>query len=256
MRPFLESLNNHLALLVAISGALVILVPRVRKAVVWCLRWVGGNLGGKKLDRILALAETNRAEIKDTRAEISEVRRQFEFNGGSTMFDMLHVVVRRQNQGFWRSLRPAIEMDENAMVELVSESLCNLIGVHDPQELRDRNWLRFVESGRVDDFLRAFADTTDFRSSFAFDMDLRSYSGVPLGRWELRLAPVSHPTARRKLYEGYFRPVTDDAINAHDQQVCRTCFVPSADCSGIRGSRRPNCGAHEQGGSAPGDGTG
>lgn len=230
MHPLFTLLDDHLKLILTVAAVLSLLVPKVRRIVRWVCSWIGKRLGGAKLDEILLLTRQNADKV-------AFIENELLFNGGSTLRDMVHITVSRQNQQFWRSLRPSIEMDGDAMVRMVSESLCNLIGVHDPQEFRDRNWLRFVQNGVVDDFLRSFSETAALGSSFSFDFQLRTFSGKQIGRWELRLVQVAKMHGGKAVYEGFFRPVDAVAIGSHDQQICSQCGVMGADCAGVLGAR-------------------
>lgn len=202
--PSIEDIDHHVKLLGSIIAGLLLLIPRVRDLAAIPLRWIGRRMGAGKLDEILEISKSNADKI-------ALIESQMLFNGGNSLRDMLVVVVNRQQQQFWRSLRPSVEIDGDAMVTLVSESACQLFGVLDPQALRMRNWLRFVDGGRVDDFLHAYVETVSRGSSFSFEFELKRESGDPIGRWELRLNPVTLPGMSRQVYSGYFRPVDDRA---------------------------------------------
>lgn len=197
MHPLLKAANDHLAVIVTITGSLAVLIPRVRAAIGMVWAWIMLRAGFGKLDEILK--------------KVTAIERELNFNGGNSIRDIVVMQHNRQKEQFWRSLRPSLEIDGDAMVNLVSESACHLFDLADPEELYRRNYLRFVDGGRVGDFLNAFKDTVASRSRFTFVMPLKCIRGNPLGMWEIRLSPLTQPGMSKVLYSGYFKPVCDKA---------------------------------------------
>lgn len=197
MHPTLKHLNEILAVIVAITGSIAILIPRGRACIATLWKWALGRMGFGKLDEILK--------------KVTTIERELNFNGGNSIRDIVVMQHNRQKEQFWRSLRPSLEIDGEAMVNLVSESACHLFDVVDPDELYKRNYLRFVDGGRVGDFLNAYKETIASRSRFTFTVPLKCIRGNPLGLWEIRLSPLTQAGMSRILYSGYFKPVCEKA---------------------------------------------
>lgn len=199
LTSMLKAAEENFAAVGGILVALSLIFKKVRSGWAWLLRWVSAPYRRRceKLDLILQKVEF--------------IERELQYNGGSTLRDMVGSLAMRQRMQFWKSRSPSIELDRDACVKGVSETACRLFAVADPAELYVRNWLGFVEAGRVDDFLHSFAESVRFRSQMKFDFAMRDANRKPLGVWELHLSPVTPEGASHPVYSGYFRPVDDVA---------------------------------------------
>jgi PAS domain-containing protein len=204
MKHALDLANEHITVLLAIATGLTLLIPKVRELIGILARrgrqWVGGN----KLDILL---ETS-ARVE---SRLIAIEKELNFNGGRSSKDMLFLLAKYREHDFWRIGRPAIEMDETAQVNLVSEAACRLFCVNNPQDLYRRSWLRFIASDQVDEFLRAYEQTANYASHFVYRLHIHCQEGHDRGEWELRASPISPEDSSRKLYSGYLSPVCEKA---------------------------------------------
>lgn len=211
MKPLLDLAAEHINVLLAIVTGLSLLIPKVRELLGIIARrgrqWVGGN----KLDTLLELGE--RMEERGSRMEdrLKKIDKELQYNGGRSTKDMLFLLAKYREHDFWRIGRPAIEMDEKAQVNLVSEAACRLFSVNNPQELYRRSWLRFIAPGQVDEFLHAYTETSNYASHFVYRLHVHCQEGNDRGQWELRASPITPEDSSRKLYSGYLSPVCEKA---------------------------------------------
>ena len=193
----LKAVETYPATTATLGTFLPLLFPQVR-------RWFG------KVWKTLRKDSGIQVQILE---KVTKIEKEMQYNGGNSIRDIVTIQVNRQKAQFWRSARPSMEMGRDVQVQLVSESLCHLFGVADPQQVLSRNWLNFI-SGRVDEFLIGFENAVRFHSGINFHLPIRADDGTDQGVWELRLSPITAPDSVRPLYSGYFKP-----IDARAQEV-------------------------------------
>lgn len=195
----LKFLETHPTTISALCVFIPLLFPQVRRFI----RAVWERLGARtrafetKLDKILT--------------DVSEIKTEVQFSNDTSTKQEVALLRRRSHLDFWTKTKPSIEMDGSAQVLHVSETLCRLMGVYSPSDLYLRNWLRCVESSRVDDFLSAFIETVKFKSDFDFVFKIQTKDGVDQGQWKLMMSDVTPPGYSKMIYSGYFRPLDDRA---------------------------------------------
>ncbi len=151
------------------------------------------------------------ASTATTGSRLEIVEKEMKFNDGRTIKDMLFLIFSYRRHDFWRLGRPAMEMDGDGQVTLVSEAMCLLFGVVTPDDLKRRSWLRYVDSDEVDGILRACLETVLRQSEFSYTMELRSHHGESRGQWELRGSPITPESAKTKIYSCFIDPACDRA---------------------------------------------
>jgi PAS domain-containing protein len=198
MFNFLESLNHKLAILSGLAAAMSLLIPKVRGWLVSFFR------SAKLFFSTHSILEEIRADLKYVKAEVS-------LNGGGSIKDSharLERALNRQESfrkhDFWTKSKPAMELNENGHVLLVSQSLCELLGVSTPEELSRRSWARFIHSDEVDDFLKSFVGAAENNSSFRYEAKLIDIRRREIGTWEFRAHPIEPSVDGKKHYSGYW----------------------------------------------------
>lgn len=191
----LELVEKNVTATCAIISGLLTLIPQVRTGIkaVWkkcCTR-------GQKLDLILV--------------KVTNIETEIQFSNDTSTKQEVALLKKRFHLDFWRATKPSIEMDGDAQVIHVSETLCRLMGVWTPADLHLRNWLRCVEAGRVDDFLSSYVESVKFKSDFDFVFTIQTKSGVSQGQWKLIMADVTPPGYSKTIYSGFFKPLDDRA---------------------------------------------
>lgn len=157
--------------------------------------------------------EEFRATVLD---KLGYIEGEMKFNGGNSLRDIVWQLRNHQRASLWREARPSLEIGENAKIDCVSETACHLFAVADTGILLDRNWFNCVDGG-LDEFLIAYKEAISFGSStLVFPLMLKTYDGIPLGRWELRLNLITQKAAKNPKFSGYFRPADDIAKAAMD----------------------------------------
>lgn len=154
---------------------------------------------------------SGRILLREVATDVKQIKEEVRFSNDSSTKQEVALLKKRQFLDFWRSARPSIEMDSDAQVIHVSESLCKLMGVYTPADLYLRNWLRCVEAGRVDEFLSAFIETVKFKSDFDFVFSIQTKDGDNRGHWKLIMSDVTPPGYSKTIYSGYFKPLDDEA---------------------------------------------
>lgn len=202
----LEFVEKHPSTISALGVFLPLLFPQVRT---W-LRGILRKLGARKrkfeakLDQILD-------EVYQVKSEVSEIKTEVQFSNDTSTKQEVALLKKRSQIQFWRQNKPSIEMDGDAQVLHVSETLCRLMGVWTPGDLYMRNWLLCVEASRVDDFLSAFSSTVKFKSDFDFVFAVQTKSGDDQGVWKLMISDVTPPGYSKPIYSGFFKPMDDRA---------------------------------------------
>lgn len=202
----IKELHEHLGLLAGIFASLTLMIPKIRKI----LSAVISGLW------IMIRAPWLLIEIQK---DVRFVKSQVVQNGGSSLKDAtarLEYAVRRQESfrrhEFWTKGRPAMEMDSEGFVLIVSEATCHLFGVSDPQNLYRRSWVQHIDQERMSDFLDSLIDAAKSESGFRMSIDLYSRDRTLLGLWEFRACPINGEVATQKCFSGHWSPVSDVAI--------------------------------------------
>lgn len=191
MKPLIDYLESHPTTYGAFAALLSLFVPQVRRVLAATWRKVGAR--GHKLDLILT--------------KVTNIETEIQFSNDTSTKQEVALLKKRLHLEFWRATKPSIEMDGDAQVLHVSETLCRLMGVYTPADLHLRNWLRCVEAGRVDEFLSAFIETVKFKSDFDFVFVIQTKNGENQGTWKLIMADVTPPGYSSTIYSGFFKPL-------------------------------------------------
>lgn len=198
MFDFLESLNHKFAIIASIACSLGLLIPKVRTGLASFIR------SSRLFFSTHSILEEIRADIKYVKAEVT-------VNGGGSIKDSharLELALNRQESfrrhDFWTKNRPSMEMNENGHVMLVSQALCELLGISAPEELYRRSWARFLHSDDVEDFLKSFIETASNNSAFRYEVRLHDSHRRDIGSWEFRAQPIEPSVGGVKLYSGYW----------------------------------------------------
>lgn len=188
-------IESHPVLFATLAALLPLLFPRFRAWLAHLFRWA---FSGRQL-------------LREVAVDVKLIKQEVQFSNDTSTKQEVALLKKRSYLEFWRQNKPAIEMDGDAQVEHVSESLCFLMGVRTPADLYLRNWLRCVEAGRVDDFLAAFTQTVKFKSDFDFIFHIQTKDGHAQGEWKLMMADVTPPGYSKTIYSGFFKPMDDRA---------------------------------------------
>lgn len=191
----LDWIEKHPATLGVIAPLLALFSTRVRS---WCSRFFKWLFSGRQL-------------LREVATDVKAIKQEVQFSNDTSTKQEVALLKKRQFLDFWRSARPSIEMDADAQVLHVSETLCKLMGVYTPADLYLRNWLRCVEGGRVDEFLSAFVENVKFKSDFDFVFTIQTKDGANQGQWKLIMADVTPPGYSKTIYSGFFKPLDERA---------------------------------------------
>jgi hypothetical protein len=199
MKSLVIFIESHPVLITIILAAFPFLFPQFRKLIraIFARLQSGKILTREKLDLILV--------------KVTNIETEIQFSNDTSTKQEVALLKKRSHLSFWQAARPSIEMDGDAQVMHVSETLCRLLGVFTPADLYHRNWLRCVESGRVDEFLGAFTETVKFKSDFDFTFRLQTKSGEPQGEWKMILSDVTPQGYSKTIYSGFFKPLDERA---------------------------------------------
>ena len=195
MKQILEFLEQHPTSYGAAVGLLSLAFPQIRRVFGKGFSWA---FSGRKL-------------LQEVASDVKQIKQEVQFSNDTSTKQEVALLKKRSHLDFWRQNKPSIEMDGDAQVQHVSETLCRLMGVYTPGDLYLRNWLRCVEAGRVDDFLSAFTQTVKFRSDFDFVFKVQTKDGTDQGSWKLMMSDVTPLGYSKPLYSGFFKPVDDRA---------------------------------------------
>ena len=228
----LKLLNDHLAIITGILTSLMLLVPQARRWVMRIYQGFRNHFGSsKKQDLVLEKLTGIEASIATSGERLAVIESEMRFNGGQTIKDMLFLLFNYRRHDYWRLGIPAMEMDGIGQVTLVSEAACRLFGVVNPDDLKRRSWLRYIEG--VDDFLHAFTESVNYQSEFSAILRIRTPDGTSRGDWEMRAAPISQEGSATKIYSAHLSPVDAAAQKAFAATAwsfypCRNCVGGSA----------------------------
>lgn len=195
MKALIEYIESHPTTYTAFAALLALLFPKVRLGMRKSVSWLFSN----------------RRLLREVATDVKAIKQEVQFSNDTSTKQEVALLKKRQFLDFWRSARPSIEMDGDAQVLHVSETLCRLMGVYTPDDLHLRNWLRCVEAGRVDEFLSAFIETVKFKSDFDFVFVIQTKNGENHGTWKLIMADVTPPGYSSTIYSGFFKPLDDKA---------------------------------------------
>jgi len=201
MNP-IKFVEEHPSTISALGVFLPLLFPQVRGflKIAWRRVGAGKRTFEAKIDKILT-------EVAAVKGEVSEIKVEVQFSNDTSTKQEVALLKNRSHLDFWTKTKPSIEMDGSAQVLHVSETLCRLMGVWTPADLYLRNWLRCVESGRVDDFLSSFIETVKFKSDFDFVFKIQTKDGIDQGQWKLIMSDVTPTGYSKTIYSGHFRPI-------------------------------------------------
>jgi PAS domain-containing protein len=210
----LEFLSAHYDTLAAVFSGLALLIPRVRlllRKLLGYLTQAEKRAAEKRAaeevrQTMLKMLESIESRLAENGGRLEVIEKEMKFNGGRTIKDMLVLFFNYRRHDYWRIGRPAMELDGKAQVTLVSEAACKLFGVVNPDDLKRRSWLRFVESSSVDPFVAAYQDTVKFRSEFTWLFSIHSPSGQYRGEWEMRASPITAEGAETSIYSAFLSP--------------------------------------------------
>ena len=195
MKAIIEFLEAHPTTYAVIAPLIAALFPKVRRGFGKAGSWMFSS----------------RQLLREVATDVKAIKQEVQFSNDTSTKQEVALLKKRQFLDFWRSARPSIEMDGDAQVLHVSETLCRLMGVYTPADLHLRNWLRCVEAGRVDEFLSAFVETVKFKSDFDFVFSIQTKNGDNQGSWKLIMADVTPPGYSSTIYSGFFKPLDDKA---------------------------------------------
>jgi len=195
MKPLIDYIESHPTTYGAFAALLSLFFPQVRRLLAATWRKIGAR--GHKLDLILT--------------KVTNIETEIQFSNDTSTKQEVALLKKRFHLDFWRATKPSIEMDGDAQVLHVSETLCKLMGVWTPADLHMRNWLRCVEAGRVDEFLTAFVESVKYKSDFDFVFSVQTKAGALQGQWKLIMADVTPSGYSKTIYSGFFKPMDDRA---------------------------------------------
>lgn len=195
MKPLIDYIEAHPTTYGIIAALLSLAFPQIRRA----------------LGRFFMWASSGRKLLQEVATDVKAIKEEVRFGNDTSTKQEVALLKKRQYREFWTATKPSIEMDGDAQVLHVSETLCRLMGVWTPADLHLRNWLRCVEAGRVDEFLTAFVETVRFKSDFDFVFAIQTKAGTPQGMWKLIMADVTPPGYSKTIYSGFFKPLDDRA---------------------------------------------
>lgn len=223
----LTLVQQRLGTVSAIVGTLLILVPNVRKGLKDAFLWLR-SFGKTHQNQALMIEQNQQllagmAAIKGTldahegifaenSTRLATIEKEMKFNGGRTIKDMLFLNFNYRRYDFRRLSYPALELDGDAQVMLVSDMTCRLFGVTNPEDIKRRSWLSFIDKVPVDDFLSAYQQAVRFQSEFNWVLSIRTGAGEMRGQWELRASPISETNAVNKIYSSVLTPVDELAV--------------------------------------------
>lgn len=193
MKAILDFLESHPTTYGAVAAIVAWLIPPSR-------RWMA---------RACSWMFSSRVLLREVATDVKAIKQEVQFSNDTSTKQEVALLKKRQFLDFWRAARPSIEMDGDAQVIHVSETLCRLMGVYTPADLHLRNWLRCVEPGRIDEFLASFVETVKFKSDFDFVFTIQTKNGENQGQWKLIMADVTPPGYSKTLYSGFFKPMDD-----------------------------------------------
>lgn len=188
-------IESHPVLFATLAALLPLLFPSVRAALSRAAQWA---FSGRRL-------------LREVATDVKAIKEEVRFGNDTSTKQEVALLKKRQFLEFWRATKPSIEMDGDAQVLHVSETLCRLMGVWTPADLHLRNWLRCVEAGRVDEFLAAFVESVKFKSDFDFVFTIQTKAGEKQGQWKLIMADVTPAGYSKTIYSGFFKPMDDRA---------------------------------------------
>lgn len=208
---FIHSLHDNLEVIAGIVGSLGVIlgVPFLRRFAsaialgLWRNLTVGSQFAAFREERV-------RAE-EAILLRLKNIEREVQYNGGGSMKDYQLRQESYRRHDFWTQARPAMELDGEGHVNLVSEAACRLFHVSTPEDLYRRSWLRFLDSGEVDEFLDTYKDTASNDSLFRWAIQVVNNEGVSQGKWEFRAGRIAPDVGGRKLYSGHWAPVDEEA---------------------------------------------
>jgi PAS domain-containing protein len=224
----LPTVTENILAFTALISALLVFIPAVRRAIMGVFLWLRSfgkthhnqELILSKLVSIETTLSAHEAIFITTSTRLETIEKEMKFNGGKTIKDMLFLMFNYRRHDYWRIGHPVMEIDGDARVTLVSEATCRLFGVVNPDDLKKRSWLSFVEHGSVDDLLRSFMEAVRFQSEFNYRLFIRTAAGESRGEWELRASPISEVNAATKIYSSSLIPISDPAKRvAKDLQI-------------------------------------
>lgn len=150
--------------------------------------------------------------------EIDLVKREVQYNGGSSMKDMMVLVELSRHDDFRRQRIPAFECTRECRNVIVSDPFMDLVGAVQEEELEGLNWLGFVNLEDRELLLTSLMATVSQGGSFRGRSRWNHREGDDLGVWEM----VAHPVRRKAMpgdpraatiirYRGILQPVDPKA---------------------------------------------
>lgn len=195
MKALIDYVESHPTTYGAAAALVSLLFPQIRQALKQAFAWMFSN----------------RRLLREVATDVKAIKQEVQFSNDTSTKQEVALLKKRQFLDFWRAARPSIEMDGDAQVLHVSETLCRLMGVYTPADLHLRNWLRCVEAGRVDEFLSSFIETVKFKSDFDFVFSIQTKNGENQGSWKLIMADVTPAGYSSTIYSGFFKPLDERA---------------------------------------------
>lgn len=205
----LKYFHETLAAVAAVFTALTVVIPAWRGFAWRFLKamWFMIRAPFFITDQLSSIA--SKLETMDER--LVNVENDGRFNGGGSSKDMLVRLVNRDRHAFRRMQRPALEMDENGLVMEANDSVVRLFRVGSANECYRRSWQRYLDPEDVDDFKRAFAETTAAFSSFRFAIRIYDSRRDDRGKWEINAWPIDSGKGSKRVYQAEFVPVDEIA---------------------------------------------
>lgn len=188
-------LENHPATIGVLAPLLALCSTRVRK---WCSKAFNWLFSSRHL-------------LREVATDVKIIKEEVQFSGTTSTKQEVELLKNHHFLDFRMSMRPKIQLDENAMAIIVSDVLCKLMGVWNPADLTRRNWLSRMEAGRIDEFIQSYQQAVKFRSQFEFAFRVITPHEVDHGEWKLILHDVTPSNYSGVIYSGEFNPMDDKA---------------------------------------------
>lgn len=162
---------------------------------------------GPELRRIHREMEEFRKLYEDTDRNVKYLLSEQTANGWTSQKDISLLLLGQWKSDKRRTRYPIFLSDSDGRNIVVSRTFCDMVGIHQEEELLGLDWKRFVFHEDVDAYFRKLIAAIETRSSFRAVARFVDVNASVLGTWEAVGETLIKEQKSRVLYEVTLRPL-------------------------------------------------
>lgn len=143
----------------------------------------------------------------EARRDLDYIKAEQSANGWTSQKDISLLLLGELKRQKRSKPYPLFLRDSDGKNIVVSRAYCDLVGIHEEEDLHGLNWKRFVYHEDLESYVRTFNDAAESRSVFRAVSRLVDVDAKDLGMWEAVAEVMLKEKKSRLVYEGILRPL-------------------------------------------------